>query len=185
MKFVELNSISRVIVNRPIPRVEEGGAFSYIKFGDIPDSGFLLHTKETKIVSEELGNNLFLQPYDILVPIQHRIDRIALIGKVETKILLSPPFAIVRIDESEVSIEQGAIALYMYLKSEKGQKGLSKLLDQSMRLPRIRMSDLRSLLVPLLSEEERIKQIEKFYQENKLYKEIDEIKNKISILHMT
>ncbi len=184
MNFIRLNDIARVFIHRPAPSVEIGSPFSIVKFGDIPSSGFLLSAKDVKIVEEGLGNGLLLEAYDILVPIHHRIDNIAIIGNIEQKLLLSPPFTIIRLQRNEISIEQQAIALYMYLKSEKGQSSLSKLIEPSVRIARISLGDLRNLSVPLYSDEERIQQIEKFYQEIKLYQEIADVKNKIKMIHM-
>ena len=87
--------------------------------GYTTECGKLVRVKET-IISQNL-----LKEYDVLLSRHGEVFKVAIVGEITQKLLASETLYILRVKNKD-KLQEKAINLYMYLKSDKGQLELAE-----------------------------------------------------------
>ena len=118
-----------------------------------------------------------LMPNDILLSTKGTIGNVAIVGKIDKPMLASQAIEIIRLKDKKRAIE-----LYMFLKSNIGQSLLMQLVSGT-AMPQISTKELRKLMIPFFSHNQREKIINNFTTEKKMFDEIQTIQRRIQNLH--
>jgi len=162
------------IMKSPVLKNEKDGKPIYeITPSDFKSFGFILECGKIKYTKQSNINTLF--PNDILISMKGTVGKIAIVGKIQAKMIASPNIQIIRIEKKDI-IEPKV--LYMFLKSSIGQSVLKKLTTGT-TMPQISTKEIKALEIPILNNTKQLEIIENFDREINLFQEIESINQKI------
>jgi hypothetical protein len=169
---MKLADIVDIIIPHSIKKVMEGDEVLVIHQGNFSKSGFTITgQKIDNIANTALQDKEYLlNEFDILLSRYGEPFKVAIVGRIAKPILASEHLFVLRIKKTE-NFKEIAIALYMYLKSDRGQLELSKLVSPSGLRKLINKKNLLDLELSNLYEN-MTKANEYFYKEQELYDEI-------------
>ena len=180
---MKLADIVDIIIPHSIKKVMEGDEVLVIHQGNFSKSGFTITgQKIDNIANTALQDKEYLlNEFDILLSRYGEPFKVAIVGRIAKPILVSEHLFVLRIKKTE-NFKEIAIGLYMYLKSDRGQLELSKLVLLSASRKLINKKNLLDLELSNLYEN-MPKANEHFYKEQELYGEIYETYKKIDEIH--
>ena len=148
-----------------------------VSLKDISKSGFTTECGKFKNISDEKYLKHALKQYDILIGRHGTPLSIAIIGELNQPLLADNTFYILRLKNSD-DLKNSAIALYMYLKSDKAQDKIKNIVSNVTSYQILNKVDLLELdIVDFRDTKPQI--VENFYEEQKLYNELYETSIKI------
>lgn len=169
-----LSDIVEIILGNTNQKNEKGGESIFvIKLANIPAVGFT--NSADKIVCDiSKISKYLLEEYDVLLSsiVQDNKIKVGIVGNITQRVFSNQQIYILRIKEKENKKDK-AISLYMYLKSEKGQKELLKLVPDIKPKSKINRKSLEDLELVNYSETIDTKVICNFYKEQELIEEVN------------
>ena len=176
--MMKLEDIVDIIIPKKIENQEREGKKVLV----ISQTNFATSSYTTECGKLKSINNLknSLKQFDILIGKYGKpIFKIAIIGEIHEPLYAQTTLYILR-QKSIEEIENNSIFLYMYLKSDKGQKELNNLLKT--KAGTISKTDLKEIPIPMF---DKIKSqvVGHFYHEERLCNEIQEVSIRINTLH--
>ena len=129
-----------------------------------------------------------LNGWDVLLSTKGTIGKVALVlwhpDGYNNKLITSQANVIIRFKDIEKYSNKHinkAICLYMYLKSDIGQRALKQLVSGT-AMPQISTEDIKKLHIPIFTEDQQKKIIKNFSKEFELYKKIIEMEKEMKVL---
>ncbi len=180
---MKLSGIVDVIIPHTIKKVMDGDGVLVAQQKNFSKSGFTTTGQKVDNVAKSTAQYVKypLMEYDILLSKYGEPFEVAIVGKLHKYVVAREGMFILRVKETN-NLKETAIALYMYLKSNKGQLELSKLALESVAGRLLNKKNLIEL--DMSSLDKNITQAnENFYTEQELHSEIYEISRKIDELH--
>ena len=173
----KLQDIATIRKSQLIEDEKEGITAYEISPSDFKAFGFTLESGKVKKINQQYKKyeTYKLLPNDILISTKGTVGKVALIGEIVEPMIASQAIHIIRLD-SNYTVEPKF--LYMFLKSNIGQT-LIKRLSTGTIMPQITTKEIRELKIPIPSIEQQQKIIKKFKDEIRLYKEIEQLQEKI------
>jgi len=181
--WVQLEKLALIRKAQTIQDVDAGENIVELSPSDFAFAGFTASGKKIKKINfADKGLETYrLKPYDILISAKGVVGKIAIVGENINYLLASQAIQIVRLEKVN-DIKNEAICLYMYLKSDIGQKALMKIV-QGTAMPQISTKELKKFEIPYLDHKKKLKIIDSFNEEIKILKKIQELQNKVSEIH--
>jgi len=179
---VKLEEIADVRRSQLFKDEGEGEEVYEISPSDFSKSGFTLDCGKIKQIGSQYKRlqTYKLEPYDVLLSTKGTIGKVAIIGETNDVMIASQAIQVIRLHDKDK--KEKAVALYMFLKSEISQTILSLFVSGS-AMPQVATSIIKNLPIPLLSQDQQKKLEENFNKEVMLYKNIEELNNKIKSIH--
>ena len=183
INWVQLEKLALIRKSQTIQDVDDGENIVELSPSDFVFAGFTTSGKKIKKINlADKGLETYrLKPYDILISAKGVVGKIAIIGENIDYLLASQAIQIVRLERAD-EIKSEAICLYMYLKSDIGQKALMKIV-QGTAMPQISTKELKKFEIPYLDHMKKAKIIDSFNEEMEIYKKIQQLQNKVSEIH--
>ena len=144
---------------------------------DISKSGFTTECGKVKFISDEKYLKCALKQYDILISRYATPSSIAIIGELNQPLLANDTFYILRLKNRD-DLKNSAIALYMYLKSDKAQGKIKNIVSNATRYQLLSKVNLLELDI-VDFRDKKLQIVENFHNEQKLYNELYETYIKI------
>jgi len=182
--LVKIEKIAEVRKCQIIKEYEEGVEVCELAPTELDIVGFSKEGKKVKKVNihTKQFDSYSLRPFDILLSAKGVIGKVGIVGEDVEYLLASQAIQRIRLDQTK-DLKKDAIALYMYLKSDIGQKLLSELLVQGTVMKQISTNDIKEFEVPSLSEEQKDRLIENFEEEVSINEEIKQLQKKMSLIN--
>ncbi len=176
-----LTDLAEVLIPKII-KSEEGQEVLVISQNDFSLSGYTRECGKLVRVEETIISKNLLKEYDVLLSRNGEVFRVAIVGKITQKLLASETLYILRVKDKD-KLQENAINLYMYLKSDKGQLELAERTKKSTR----KIINQKNLLaLDLTTSSENIAQrVENFQKEQKQYSDISDALIEIHKIHQT
>lgn len=160
----------------------EGKEVYEVSPSDFSKAGFLFECGKIKQIGSQYKRlkTYRLEPYDVLLSTKGTIGKVAIVGDASETMIASQAVQVIRLKGNNK--KQKAIGLYMFFKSILGQALLSTLVS-GVAMPQIATIEIKKLKVPMLTDEEDKQIIANFHNEIKMFKDIEEITQKINTIH--
>lgn len=181
-ELVSLEQIADIRRSQLFKDEGEGKEVYEISPSDFNKAGFLFECGKIKQIGSQYNRlqTYKLEPYDVLLSTKGSIGKVAIVGETYETLIASQAIQVIRLKRDNK--KQKAIVLYMFFKSVIGQTLLSTLVS-GVAMPQIATTDIKKLKIPLLKGEEEEKIIANFHNEIKMFKDIEEITQKITTIH--
>ncbi|RXJ81065.1 N-6 DNA methylase [Arcobacter sp. F2176] len=182
-KWIKLENVSIIRKSQTLKDVDDGENVVELSPSDFSFAGYTISGKKIKKINinEKQFETYKLKPYDILVSAKGVVGKIGIVGENINYLLASQAIQVIRL-EKDNDIKSEAICLYMYLKSDIGQKALMKIV-QGTAMPQISTKELKNFNIPKLSVLEKSNVINTFNKEIEKYDEIAKLQNDILKIH--
>lgn len=180
--LINLEEIADIRRSQLLQNEDEGIIVHEISPSDFNTSGFIFESGKIKRIKnqEKKLQTYKLEPYDVLLSAKGTIGSVCIVGEIKGSMIASQAIQVIRIKNSDKKSK--AITLYMFLKSDLGQAILSSLVSGT-KMPQISTDEIKQLTIPLLSNEQEMKLMQDFEEENKLNQEIEKLNKKIKNIH--
>lgn len=181
-ELVSLEQIADIRRSQLFKDEGDGKEVYEVSPSDFTKAGFLFECGKIKQIGSQYNRlqTYKLEPYDVLLSTKGSIGKVAIVGEIHEILIASQAVQVIRLKHDNK--KQKAIVLYMFFKSIIGQTLLSTLVS-GVAMPQIATTDIKKLKIPLLGGEEEEKIIANFHNEIKMFKEIEEITQKITTIH--
>ena len=174
-----LTDLAEVLIPK-ITKSEEGQEVLVSSQKYFSSSGYTTECGKLLRVDEKIISQNLVKEYDVLLSRQGEPFKVAIIGKITQKLLASETLYILRVKNKD-KLQEKAINLYMYLKSDKGQLELAERTKKSTRKI-INQKDLLALDLTI-SSENIAQRVENFQKEQKLHNNILDSWREIHKIH--
>lgn len=181
-ELVALEEIAEIRRSQLFKDEEEGKEIYEISPSDMSKAGFTLECGKTKKIGSQYKRlqTYKLEPYDVLLSTKGTIGKVGIIGEISEAMIASQAIQVIRMNGEDK--KEKAIALYMFLKSDLGQTALASLVA-GVAMPQIATAEVKQLGVPKLTNEQQKNILSSFYSELKMYNEIENLNNQITLIH--
>ncbi|MBN1839906.1 MAG: N-6 DNA methylase [Campylobacterales bacterium] len=181
-ELVTLENIAEIRRSQLFKDEGEGKEVYEVSPSDFSKAGFLFECGKIKQIGSQYKRlqTYKLEPYDVLLSTKGTIGKVAIVGDASETMIASQAVQVIRLKGNNK--KQKAIVLYMFLKSILGQALLSTLVS-GVAMPQIATIEIKKLKVPMLTDEEDKQIIANFHNEIKMFKDIEEITQKINTIH--
>lgn len=181
-ELVNLEAIADIRRSQLFKDEGEGKEVYEVSPSDFIKAGFLFECGKIKQIGSQYKRlqTYKLEPYDVLLSTKGTIGKVAIVGEVSETMIASQAVQVIRLKGNNK--KQKAIVLYMFFKSILGQALLSTLVS-GVAMPQIATIEIKKLKVPMLTDEEDKQIIVNFHNEIKMFKDIEEIAQKINTIH--
>jgi len=181
-ELVNLEAIADIRRSQLFKDEGEGKEVYEVSPSDFIKAGFLFECGKIKQIGSQYKRlqTYKLEPYDVLLSTKGTIGKVAIVGEASETMIASQAVQVIRLKGNNK--KQKAIVLYMFFKSILGQALLSTLVS-GVAMPQIATIEIKKLKVPMLTDEEDKQIIANFHNEIKMFKDIEEIGQKINTIH--